>query len=242
MSNAEQPFYRRPVWIVVAIFLAVVLVGGGIAAVTGVFGGGEDTTSSPTPAPTQTADVPESAASICGLEGYDTENTLTSAPTTDWELVGTVATPTGADGAGPGETSDDGVRTCYAHTAKGALYAIVNYYAQSSDARLAPNIADLVAPGPGKEAALDSASSAPTSSATRLQVAGFKVNNYSPDETTIDVVWTVTSEENTLVSMPMVMKWVDGDWKVEVADDGSFPFAASALQSLGGYTPWAAGV
>ena len=72
MSNAEQPFYRRPLWIVVAIFLAVALVGGGIAVVTGAFNGGDKNTAGPTPAPSSTGSaVPASAASVCGLKGYD---------------------------------------------------------------------------------------------------------------------------------------------------------------------------
>ncbi|PZE63629.1 hypothetical protein [Curtobacterium sp. MCBD17_021] len=243
MSNAEQPFYRRPLWIVVAIFLAVVLVGGGIAAVTGAFSGGDETTAEPTRAPSKTSGVPDGAASACGLKDYETSNTLDAAPEAKWELVGTVAAPTDAKGAGPGSTSSDGVRSCYSHTAEGALYAIVNYYAQATDARLVPHIADLVAPGKGKDAALkNAAGDSAGGSATRLQVAGFKVNNYSASEATIDVVWTVTSEDNTLVSMPMVMRWVDGDWKVEVTESGDFPFTASAVDSLGGYIPWTAGV
>jgi hypothetical protein len=243
MSNAEQPFYRRPLWIVVAIFLAVVLVGGGIAAVTGAFGGDKNTTAAPTQAPSKTPSVPDGATSVCGLKGYETTSTLNAAPKAKWDLVGTIAAPTDAKGAGPGLTSSDGVRSCYSHTAEGALYAIVNYYAQATDARLLPHIADLVAPGSGKEAALKKATGDSTdASSTRLQVAGFKVNNYSASEATIDVVWTVTSENNTLVSMPMVMKWVDGDWKVEVTDEGEFPFTASAVASLGGYIPWTAGV
>ena len=245
MTNAPQPFYRRPLWVIVAIFLAVVLVGGGIAAVVGAVNGNRNT-ADPTPSrsASSTSDsVPASAKSTCGLKGYETTSSLTAAPKAKWDLVGTIAAPSDPKGTGPGVTSSDGVRSCYSHTAEGALYAIVNYYAQATDARLLPHIADLVAPGEGKDAALKKAAGdSADASTTRLQVAGFKVNNYSTSEATIDVVWTVTSEDNTLVSMPMVMKWVDGDWKVEVTASGDFPFTASAVQSLGGYTPWAAGV
>lgn len=242
MSNAEQPFYRRPLWIVVAIFLAVALVGGGIAVVAGAFNGGDKNTAAPTSAPSSGSALPASAASVCGLKGYEKTSSLTTAPKATWDLVGTVAVPK-PDSAGPGATDSDGLRTCYSHTAKGALYAIVNYYAQSTDARLIPHLSDLVAPGKGKNAALAKDNGASdTPSSTRLQVAGFKVSNYTADEATIDVVWTVTSQQNALVSMPMVLKWVDGDWKIALTDSGELPFSASQVQSLGGYIPWASGV
>jgi hypothetical protein len=244
MSNAEQPFYRRPLWIVVAIFLAVALVGGGIAIATSVMGGrNNNTAAEPTSAQSSTgSSLPDGAQSVCGLKGYEATSSLTSAPKATWDLVGTVAVPK-PDGAGPGATDSDGLRTCYSHTAKGALYAVVNYYAQSTDARLIPHLPDLVAPGAGKDAALkkdDGSSDTPSS--TRLQVAGFKVNSYTANEATIDVVWTVTSQQNALVSMPMVLKWVDGDWKIALTDSGELPFAASQVQSLGGYIPWTSGV
>ncbi len=120
MTNAPQPFYRRPLWVIVAIFLAVVLVGGGIAAVVGALGN-RDTAA---PAPSRSASagassdaVPASAESTCGLKGYETTNDLTSAPNATWKIIGSMAAPQDTKGAGPGKTSNDGVlNTCFAHT------------------------------------------------------------------------------------------------------------------------------
>ncbi|MFC3297718.1 hypothetical protein ACFOD2_16145, partial [Clavibacter michiganensis subsp. insidiosus] len=243
MSTPATPFHKRPLWIAIAAFLALVLVGGGIAAATGAFSGGGTPAAAPTsdaaaaepetPASPSASALPEGAASVCGLPGYEETSSLDTAPKTTWKLVGTVAVPDDPQGAGPGITGSNGIRSCYAHTATGALYAVANYLGQATDGRLKSHIAELVAPGPGKDAAAAKAG-ASSSSSVRLQISGFKIESYSPSETTVDVAAAVTSQGNALVSMPMILKWVDGDWKFELADDGTLPLDSSQLQSLGG--------
>lgn len=241
MSNAEQPFYRRPLWIVVAIFIAVVLVGGGIAAVTGAFNGKKTVAIPTTSATPTTSPLPSGAASVCGLKGYETKNNLTGAPTATWKIVGSMATPQDPKGAGPGVTNGDGTfSTCFAHTATGALFASVNYLAATSDARNVSRLADLFADGQFKdelEATPPPASD--SGDATRAQVSGFKIDNYSANEATVDVALTYTSGTNDgqLLSLPVVVKWEHGDWKVLISPNGA-PVAPSSLSSLGGYIPF----
>jgi hypothetical protein len=241
MSNAEQPFYRRPLWIVVAIFLAVVLVGGGIAAVTGAFGGSDsNTTAEPTRTPSNTSSAPQSAASVCGLKGYKTTNDLTAAPAADWKIIGSTAAPQ-SKAAGPGKTEDDGrFNTCFAHTPTGALFASANYLAASSDSRNMSRLAELLADGEVKDEL--QASPQPASDAgdgTRAQVAGFKIDAYSSKEATVDLAMSYTGGEadGQLISIPMVVRWEQGDWKIVVESTGS-PVAPAALSSLGGYIPF----
>lgn len=243
MSNAEQPFYRRPVWIVVAIFLAVILIGGGIAAVTGVFGGGGDNnTAEPTTMPSATSELPAGAESVCGLEGYETENDLTAAPSATWKIVGNMATPQEPKVVGPGNAEDDGrFNTCFAHTPSGALFASVNYLAASSDSRNVPRLVELLADGPVKdELEATPAPASDSGDATRAQVAGFKIDSYSATEATIDLAMSYTggTTDGQLISIPMVVRWEDGDWKIVVDVSGS-PVAPAVLSSLGGYIPFA---
>jgi len=221
-------------FIAAAIIIGVIVLATVIVVVTSL------TTPKPAAQPTATPNGPIADAtdkSICGLPGFETENSLTAAPETKWELVGTVAAPTDPD-VGPGFVNKDGVRTCFAHTAEGALFAAVNYIALGSDARTQPHLVDLVEPGLGRDA-LKAAGPDLTQSNSRVQVAGFKVNSYSANVAVLDVVYRVTSSSNQLVSFPMVMHWAAGDWKLSVTDKGEPPFAAAPLQSLGGYLPWA---
>jgi hypothetical protein len=177
--------------------------------------------------PTSQSDSPSAGTrSLCGLPGFDTKNTLKGPPANRWKLVGTVAAPTEPSGSGPGK-NDDGFRSCYAHTAEGALFAAVNFVALSSDSRNAPKMYLLIAEGPARP-----------ESSSRAQVAGFKVNSYSASDATIDVAWSVTSNRGALVSNPTVLEWQDGDWKIVITEAGA-PIAPGPLESLGGYFPWA---
>ena len=232
-TQPSNPFTRRG-FIAAAIVVGVVILAAVIVLVTSF------TAPKPVAQPTSTPRGPVAVGSdksICGLPGFETKSSLTTAPETKWELVGTVAAPTDPK-VGPGSVSSDGFRTCFSHTAEGSLFAAVNYVALASDSRNIPKIPDLIAPGKGKGAALSQATSSPTASTTRLQVAGFKINSYNANEATVDVVWSVTSQDNALVSFPTVLRWTGGDWKIVLNDDGQPPFAPSQLQSLGGYIPW----
>lgn len=234
-TQPSNPFTSRG-FIAAAVVVGVILLAGVIVLVTALTAPHD-----PVAKPTSTPSSPVASnddKSVCGLPGFETESSLTAAPDTKWELVGTVATPTDRKGAGPG-SQRDGFRTCFSHTAEGALFAAINYVALASDSRNIPKIPDLIAPGKGKDAALAQATSSPNASTTRLQVAGFKINSYSAGEATVDVVWSVTSQDNALVSFPTVLKWTGGDWKIVLNDDGQPPFAPVQLQSLGGYIPWA---
>jgi hypothetical protein len=238
MSNAEQPFYRRPLWIVVAIFIAVVLVGGGIAAVTGAFNG-KGTTASPAASatPTQSA-LPAGAASVCGLKGYKTSNDLSAAPEARWALIGSTAAPQSA-AAGPGKSETDGVfNTCFAHTPAGAVFASINYVATTTDARNADRLWELLADSTVKNQ-LKATPQPASDDSTRGQVSGFKVDRYNGSSATIDLAVTLTGTGNPdqLISYPVVLKWENGDWKVVFTEDGP-PIAPSALSSLGGYIPF----
>jgi hypothetical protein len=240
MTNNEtrSPFKARG-FIAAAVVVGLIVLAAIVVLVTSLVGGGNEPDPDVMPIETPSAEPTSSAAdeSICGLEGFDTENTLTAAPATEWELVGTVAAPTDPEGAGPGVTEENGFRSCYAHTAEGALFAAVGYVAVNSDSRNTARLYELLAAGPVRDQ-LQSITQPGEASATRLQVAGFKINSYTSDEAVVDVAWQVTSEGGSLVSMPTVVKWEDGDWKVYIGESGP-TFAASPLANLGGYIPWA---
>lgn len=236
-ADSQSPFRSRG-FIVAAIVVGAIVLAAIVVLVTSLLGGGNNN-ADPTPAPTTSASTEPGSAdpSVCGLEGYEESGTLDTAPNNEWELVGTVAAPVDADGAGPGVVEANGFRSCYAHTPEGALFAAVGYVAVSSDARNATRLYELLASGPVRDQ-LEATPAAGDPSSTRLQVAGFKINSYSGDEATVDVAWTVTSQSGALVSLPTVLKWEDGDWKVVIGGNGP-PFAPSPLENLGGYVPWA---
>lgn len=231
-TQPSSPFTSRG-FIAAAIIIGVIVLAAVIVVVTSL------TTPKPAAQPTATPSGPVadgSDKSICGLPGFETESSLTTAPSTKWELVGTIAAPADPKAVGPG-ANNGGLRSCYAHTAAGALFAAVSYIAVGSDARNVPRLYELLADGHVRDQ-LQATPSSGDPSSDRLQVAGFKVNSYTASEATIDVAWQVTSAGSALVSFPTVLRWEHGDWKVVIDQNGP-PFAPSPLTSLGGYIPWA---
>lgn len=233
-ADSQSPFRSRG-FIVAAIVVGAIVLAAIVVLVTSLLGGG-DNNADPTPAPTTStsADPGSADPSVCGLEGFEETSSLTTAPENEWELVGTMAAPVD-DRSGPGDVAAGGFRSCFAHTAEGALFAAVNFVATGTDATLGLRLVELVAPGPGRDA-LEAQSSGGSASNLRAQVAGFKVSAYSADAATIDLALNYSAGE--LVSVPLKLVWVEGDWKVEMTDAGELPLAPAQIQNLGGYTPW----
>ena len=235
MTNTEtgSPFRGRG-FIAAAIVVGVIVLAAIIVLVSSLTQGGGEPVAIPTGAASSTPSADASDASVCGLDGFDTENTLANAPESHWELVGTVAAPTDPEGAGPGITDDNGFRSCFAHTTIGALYAASNMLAMGSDARLQPLLAErLSVPGPGRDAAMG-APAADTQ--IRYQISGYQITSYSAEQATVDLAVTVSTGQ--IASVPFLIEWSEGDWKAVLTDEGQPPLAAAPLQNLGGYTPW----
>lgn len=235
MTNTEtrNPFRGRG-FIAAAIVVGVIVLAAIVVLVASLNRGSDEPATPPTGRTSSTPTADASDESVCGLDGFEKTNTLTQAPESDWELVGTVAAPTEPEGAGPAEIVD-GLRTCYAHTAEGALFLAVNFAAMGTDASLRDRLPQLVAPGPGRDA-LIAAGSESSGSTLRAQVAGYKIGSYSAKEATVDLAVNYSSGE--LVSLPLKLVWAEGDWKIQMTDAGKLPLSPAPIANLGGYTPW----
>lgn len=236
-SEQPNPFRSRRfvLSMVVVGFIALLAI---IVLVSNLAGGKKEAAPANTPATSSPATPVDSDPSTCGLKGYETTSSLSQAPKTTWTLVGTIAAPTAPNKAGPGVTDSSGFRSCYAHTAQGALFAATNFVALGSDATMREELTSLVAPGAGRaavEKALGEGNA--NSSGFRAQVAGFKIDSYNGQNTVIDLA--INYSDGQLVSLPIKMLWVEGDWKVVLSDSGNMPIAPGPLQSLGSYIPWA---
>lgn len=233
-TQPRGPFARRG-FIAAVVVVGIIVLAAIIVIATSIARDSSSRVAAPTATPTAPA-ASASEKSICGLPGFETRSSLTVAPTNKWVLIGTVAAPDDPKGAGPG-LDKGGFRSCYAHTAEGALFAAVNFVALSSDSRNSSKMYELIAAGKARDAAKAAAGTPSTPSSSRAQVAGFKIDSYSATEATVDVAWSVTSNGGTLVSDPTVLLWQDGDWKIVITPSGA-PIAPGSLTDLGGYIPW----
>lgn len=166
---------------------------------------------------------------------FETTNTLAKAPSTTWEPWG-VTVLAGSENAGPEQSNDHGIRSCYARTAEGALYALANGAAYCTDSRYSTEAMGLiVAKGPGHDAAVEAARDAQPCQPSADLVRGYRVASYDGTTATITLAIEI-SDKLATVSYQLI--WEDGDWKFVVTDDGGMPLAPSSVDDLDGFTVW----
>jgi len=230
--------WSQPRFLLAAAGLALLVVA---AVVLAALPPSPDDGEQPAPAPstTATAAAPaagEQDASVCGLPEGDQSVPVVPPPATSWDLVGTMAAPSAQQTLGPGVEAD-GLRSCYAHSPLGALYAASGFLAATTDPTLRlPAFRDLTLAGPGQQRALDLLSGAdPGGAGGGVQIAGFSFLNYDTTSAVIDVALRV---EATPVHLPVTLRWDGGDWKVVLPDTGQPYEAIQPLPNLTGYAPW----
>lgn len=236
-TTESNPFTQRGFIIAAALVIAL------IAAAVVIFVLPQDrdnAQTSPAPVSTElpaTANATTSPAekeSVCGLPS-SSETALGKAPETKWELVGTMAAP--ADSmVGPGKTDEQGIRSCFAHSPTGALYAAVNLWALGSDPSKEPAIAEqLAAEGPGRDAGMKAPVKSGPVSGVKVQIAGFNVS-YTDKQAVVELAFK--SDTGALASVRTTLLWQDGDWKGVVADDGQPLEQPRSISDLSKFIPW----
>ena len=234
-DNTTSPFARRG-FITAAVVVALVVIA---AVVVALSGGDSDDVSVGVGGP---ATAPASSAPANSGECDQPEGSRTppvAAPVNEWELVGKLVAPTDPDGAGPGQITDEGLRTCFAHDPTGALFAAVNWMGMTStveDMQLA--VDNLTAPGPGRDVVDGLLETDPEKVLGKggYQVAGFTFLTYTGDVAMISLA--VTTAQGGQGSIPLTLEWSDDDWLMQLPADGNFGAGIGQLSSLAGYVPW----
>lgn len=240
-TTASNPFTKPGFIIAAALVIAL------IAATVVIFLLPKESANSQ-PAPTAQSGSPASSPSasaepgksVCGLPA-SSETALGSAPKSNWELVGRIATPTDPKTIGPGTTDESGFRSCFAHSPTGALYAAMNVAAlgSSGSTELQQKLADkLLVPGAGRDAAMREvgAGSGTAGSSTPIQVRGFLMKSYTPAEANVDLAFE--TDKGALARLTLSMRWMEGDWKVKPADDGVTFMGPTQIRDLSGLILW----
>lgn len=231
--NEDQNPLTKPKFIISAVVVAIIVALGIILALPK----GEGTpTAEPTNAATTTPSAQPSAAagaSICGLPSGDQAKPATTPTDTKWELIGKIAAPTSPTQFGPGKTDTNGLRSCFAHSPTGALYAASNVAVLSATGKARLVYEQLAVPSPERDALLGQPEPQETSSVT-AQIAGFQIRSYDTDRAVI--VIAAKGSNGALVSVPVPLQWHSGDWKVVVPASGST--GGGQISDLSGYVPW----
>jgi hypothetical protein len=244
-DKPSSPFTTPRFVIAAAVVVLVAVLGVGLV----FFGGNDDTdptpptasgTSSSASSPAGTS-AAEPAGGDCDLPAGDQTVPVTTPTDTDWELVGTVAAPTAPDTVGPAVVDPDtGLRSCYAASPLGALYASVGFLAATTDLDQLPGAAsELTADGPGRDSLIALVERDPRqvvgSNPGGYQIAGYTFLNYSDDVASLRLA---INANGTLASLPITVIRQNGDWRVDLPPDGDLAAGTEQLPTLAGYVLW----
>lgn len=253
-DNQRNPFFR-PMFVGAAVLVAlVVVIGVVIAIMNAARVDDSERVAAPAPSPSTTPtsepmDV-EGGASVCGLDGIEMSNSLSSTPEAEWAYQGTTAYPMSAE-YGPAATSEEGARYCFQRSPAGALFMAANAAVQGSDSSVSeawskygiadgPYYDELMDEEGGTTSGSDDAGSL-ESEGTRMSVAGFRILAYDGDVARVDLA-VRGSYGGQFLTMSGVYElvWRDGDWKIST--DVAEPLNTALIPDMTGYTPWGDGV
>lgn len=247
--DIEQSPLRQRGFVAAAGFVSLIAVCGTLLAVARLLGGGGTRPAMRAARPAAVMSMPTPAAPTPGPPGAcrampagsQVVPTVTP-PGTRWALVGDMAEPSAPATVGPARTVD-GFGECYAHSPLGALYAAENVMAAFTAQPQSVVIGELAAPGAARDFAVRKAVGGDN---RRLQeiaggpstFIGFAFASYSPQEAAMTIA--IEGPTGVQVGLPLVMRWIEADWRFVVPPNGQ-DFAATAVGSMDGFVAWSAG-
>ncbi|MFF5264571.1 hypothetical protein ACFY4C_37080 [Actinomadura viridis] len=236
MSTPNQPRsnpYRNLAYVLGAGFLLAVAV---LGAVVVVVTGRQDSAGETSPPPS----APPSSAAAGGCRPTDTSQQVPAVTPADvkWTLYKTVALPYSAS-AGP-FVVDSEVARCYAHTPLGALVAGPQIWWRAGASPgwrkvLAHQLTGTAAARNAYVSQCTGKCGKDIPAGTYGQFAGFKFIAYTPSTAVIEIVARLPS--GRMNAFPLTLVW-EGDWKLQLKDDGRASPGARAVTTLDGYVRW----
>jgi len=226
-------------WAIGAAVIVALIVLAAVVVIWATRGGGSPPAAAPSPAPPASPTAaPTAQASAPPV--LDQTVPVSPPPGVTWGLFQGVALPS-SHSSGPTRVADP-VYAGYAHTPTGALLAaaqISSRYLISPGQDWRQVVERQVVPGPGrdvyiqKRAKVDSTSVPP---GTYGQLAGFRFVTYSSDLAVVQFVSRFT--DGTLQVATDTVRWLGGDWKLQLQPDGSETPTVQSVTTLAGFVPW----
>jgi hypothetical protein len=159
-----------------------------------------------------------------------------------WQVFHAAALPFSAD-AGPRQVADQAV-SGFAHTPVGALLAVAQASYRvivATDPGWRDVVETMIAPGPGRDAFIQQRSTITMTTVppnSLAQLAGFQFLSYTDTDAVIQMASRNLDGSYGVVAEHVV--WVDGDWKLMLADNGGGALTKMTVPSLAGFVAWGA--
>ena len=179
----------------------------------------------------------EAGKSVCGLPDSK-ETALGTAPESKWDLLGTMAVPSDPSTVGPGTVGTDGLRSCFAQSPTGALYATANIWASSFNGYAKQVYLELAADSPSRDKAVQAIKEGKDvggGTSPKVQIAGFIIHSYTPTAAVVELAFKTADGGYGALSTSLL--WEAGDWKLDMPAAGGG--TVRQISDLSSFIPWA---
>jgi hypothetical protein len=137
----------------------------------------------------------------------------------------------------------DGFDACFARSPLGAaLAAETATYSQYDPAHSVTAALNFyIADSKGKAANVEGTAKNSDASQLRsagMNPAGFIVDSFTPNTADLTLVFSTTSTSTGYVGIPCSVRWVGGDWKLSVLDNGELSSGNPTTPSQGDFVAW----
>jgi hypothetical protein len=141
-----------------------------------------------------------------------------------------------SDTYGPTKTKD-GYGVCFARSPLGAALTAVSMNASANLISARKTVELYTMDSKGKEVLLAKTPNEPAATSP-ASFAGFIVDSFTEDEASITLVIATPASSSGYTGLPLTFRWIDGDWKLKVIDDGSMFVGQPPVPVKGGFVEW----
>ncbi|MUK02796.1 hypothetical protein GM708_13195 [Vibrio cholerae] len=187
------------------------------------------------PAAQETTAPVDDESGDCDVPAGDTSATPDMPDDLRWEAENGWTWPV-SDTYGPTQ-DENGYGVCFARSPLGAALMGVSLVAEGNTGNQPEAIELYVAESAGKEVYRKTlAGEAPAT--TPESFAGFVVDSFTQEEARITLVVANAGSPTGYVGVPETFRWIDGDWKLQVLDDGRIFQGQPTTPASGDFIAW----
>lgn len=184
-------------------------------------------------APTSTAPSSPATQDGCNVPAGDTSATPKMPDDLRWEAKNGWTWPV-SDTYGPtARKGDFGV--CFARSPLGAALMAVTLNTAISTSDFEQAVELYVPDSPGKDYVLAEPAS---ERGEPISYSGFIVDSFTPDNAQVTMVFSTPDTPTGFTGLPLSFRWIDGDWKQVVLDDGSMFRGQPIAPQRGSFVEW----
>lgn len=184
------------------------------------------------PAPSTGAATTPPAEEGCNVPVEDTSSTPKMPDDLRWEAKDGWTWPV-SDTYGPTQREGE-FGVCYTRTAMGAALMMVNANTAMNTVGFKEAVKQYILDSPGRDVLL----AKPDESNEPISYSGFIVDSFTPDNAQVTLVFSTPDTSTGFTGLPLSFRWVDGDWKQVLLDDGSM-FRGQAIEpQRGDFVEW----